>query len=49
MSVLIFARVLGWKLVRWKPSVSIVGAGGGFLDAVGGGGWDGGLNVDGVW
>jgi uncharacterized protein len=38
-SVLIFARVLGWKLVRWKPSVSIVGAGGGFLDAVGGGGW----------
>lgn len=39
MSVLIFARVLGWKLVRWKPSISIVGAGGGFLDAVGGGGW----------
>jgi hypothetical protein len=39
MSVLIFARVLGWKLDRWRPSIPIVGAGGGFLDAVGGGGW----------
>ena len=39
MSVLIFARGLGWKLDRLKPPIPIVGAGGGFLDAVGGGGW----------
>jgi uncharacterized membrane protein YfcA len=39
MSVLILARVLGWKLSRWRPSIPIIGAGGGFLDAVGGGGW----------
>lgn len=39
MSILILARVLGWKLDRWRPSIPIVGAGGGFLDAVGGGGW----------
>jgi uncharacterized protein len=39
MSVLILARVLGWKLDRWKPPIPIVGAGGGFLDSVGGGGW----------
>jgi uncharacterized membrane protein YfcA len=39
MSVLILARVLGWKLDRWRLSIPIVGAGGGFLDAVGGGGW----------
>jgi uncharacterized protein len=30
---------LGWKLDRWRPSIPIIGAGGGFLDAVGGGGW----------
>jgi uncharacterized protein len=39
MSVLILARMLGWKLDRWRPSIPIIGAGGGFLDAVGGGGW----------
>jgi uncharacterized membrane protein YfcA len=39
MSVLILARVLGWKLNQWRPPIPIVGAGGGFLDAVGGGGW----------
>ena len=39
MAVLIFARVSGWKLDRWKPPTPVVGAGGGFLDAVGGGGW----------
>jgi len=39
MSVVILARVLGWNLSRWKPPIPIVGAGGGFLDAVGGGGW----------
>ncbi|MGD9880382.1 MAG: sulfite exporter TauE/SafE family protein [Reyranella sp.] len=39
MSILILARVIGWKLDRWRPSTSIIGAGGGFLDAVGGGGW----------
>ena len=39
MAVLIFARVWGWKLDRWKPPTPVVGAGGGFLDAVGGGGW----------
>ncbi len=39
MSVIILARVLGWKLDRWRPSIPIIGAGGGFLDAVGGGGW----------
>ncbi len=39
MSVLILVRVLGWKLNRWKPPIPIVGAGGGFLDSVGGGGW----------
>ena len=39
MSVLILARVLGWKLDRWRLSIPLVGAGGGFLDAVGGGGW----------
>jgi len=39
MSILILARVLGWRLNRWKPPTPMVGAGGGFLDAVGGGGW----------
>ena len=39
MAVLIFARVSGWKLDRWKPPTMVVGGGGGFLDAVGGGGW----------
>jgi uncharacterized protein len=39
MSVLIFARVLGWNLYRWRPPVPIIGLGGGFLDALGGGGW----------
>jgi uncharacterized membrane protein YfcA len=39
MSAVILARVLGWKLDRWKPPIPMVGAGGGFLDAVGGGGW----------
>jgi uncharacterized protein len=39
MAVLILARVLGWKLDRWRPPILIVGAGGGFLDAIGGGGW----------
>jgi uncharacterized protein len=39
MAVLIFARVSGWKLDRWRPPTVVVGAGGGFLDAIGGGGW----------
>ena len=39
MSLLILARVLGWKLDRWRPPTPLVGAGGGFLDAIGGGGW----------
>ena len=36
---LIFARILGWKLQRWQPPAPFIGAGGGFLDAIGGGGW----------
>jgi hypothetical protein len=39
MAVLIFARVLGWSLKRWRPPTPLIGAGGGFLDAIGGGGW----------
>ena len=39
MAVLIFARVLGWGLKRWRPPTPVIGAGGGFLDAIGGGGW----------
>ena len=39
MAVLIFARVLGWGLRRWRPPTPLIGAGGGFLDAIGGGGW----------
>jgi len=39
MAGLILARILGWELKRWQPPTPIVGAGGGFLDAFGGGGW----------
>ena len=39
MAGLILARVLGWTPKRWQPPTPIVGAGGGFLDAFGGGGW----------
>jgi uncharacterized protein len=39
MAALIFARVRGWQLKRWQPPVPTIGAGGGFLDAIGGGGW----------
>ncbi len=39
MAVLIFARILGWGLKRWRPPTPVIGAGGGFLDAIGGGGW----------
>ncbi len=39
MAVLIFVRVLGRDKQRWKPPVPVLGAGGGFLDAIGGGGW----------
>ena len=39
MTGLILARILGWKLKRWKPPAPAIGAGGGFLDAIGGGGW----------
>jgi uncharacterized membrane protein YfcA len=39
MAVLIFVRVLGRERKRWKPPVPVLGAGGGFLDAIGGGGW----------
>jgi uncharacterized membrane protein YfcA len=39
MAVLIFVRVLGRERQRWKPPVPVLGAGGGFLDAIGGGGW----------
>ena len=39
MAMLIFARVLGWSLRRWHPPAAALGAVGGFLDAVGGGGW----------
>ena len=39
MSVLILARVAGWKLDQWRPPTPLVGAGGGFLDAIGSGGW----------
>jgi uncharacterized protein len=38
MAGLIFARILGWK-GRWHPPTPVIGASGGFLDAVGGGGW----------
>jgi uncharacterized membrane protein YfcA len=39
MAALIIARVAGWEFKRWQPPVPVVGASGGFLDAVGGGGW----------
>jgi uncharacterized membrane protein YfcA len=39
MAVLIFARVRGWNLKRHRPPTPVVGAAGGFLDAIGGGGW----------
>jgi uncharacterized protein len=39
MAGLILARIWGWKLKRWQPPAPLAGAGGGFLDAFGGGGW----------
>jgi uncharacterized membrane protein YfcA len=39
MASLIGARIAGWSFRRWKPPTPVVGGGGGFLDAVGGGGW----------
>jgi uncharacterized membrane protein YfcA len=39
MSAMILARVWGWRLRQWLPSIPALGAGGGFLDAAGGGGW----------
>jgi uncharacterized membrane protein YfcA len=39
MAVLILARVRGWNLKHNRPPTPVVGAAGGFLDAVGGGGW----------
>jgi uncharacterized protein len=39
MAVLIIARVLGWKFQQWHPPTPMIGAAGGFLDAIGGGGW----------
>jgi uncharacterized protein len=39
MAGLILTRILGWKLNRWQPPEPVIGAGGGFLDAIGGGGW----------
>ena len=39
MAGLILARIMGWKLKHWQPPVPVIGAVGGFLDAIGGGGW----------
>lgn len=39
MAALIMARVWGWKPKKFHPPAPVVGAGGGFLDAIGGGGW----------
>jgi uncharacterized protein len=39
MAVLIMLRLMGWSMKRWRPPVPAIGAGGGFLDAIGGGGW----------
>lgn len=39
MAVLIFARLNGWYLERFRPRTYAVGGAGGFLDAIGGGGW----------
>lgn len=39
MAVLIIARLAGRTLLRWHPPTPLLGLGGGFCDAVGGGGW----------
>jgi len=39
MALLIFARVLGWIRARRQLPVPALGGAGGFLDAIGGGGW----------
>jgi uncharacterized protein len=39
MAGLIFLRVMGREYRRWQPPIPAVGASGGFLDAIGGGGW----------
>jgi uncharacterized membrane protein YfcA len=39
MAGLILMRILGWRLKRWQPPTPVIGASGGFLDAIGGGGW----------
>ncbi len=39
MSAIIVARVLGRRFRQWRPRTPLLGAVGGFLDAVGGGGW----------
>ncbi|HYC49280.1 MAG TPA: sulfite exporter TauE/SafE family protein [Burkholderiales bacterium] len=39
MAGLIFARLRGRARAAWRPPTPAIGAGGGFLDAVGGGGW----------
>jgi uncharacterized membrane protein YfcA len=39
MAVLIFLRVWGWSLRKWRPPTPMIGGAGGFLDAIGGGGW----------
>ncbi len=39
MAILIFLRVRGWSFHRVKPPTQVVGVAGGFLDAIGGGGW----------
>jgi uncharacterized protein len=37
VSAIIVARALGWRPRKWSPPIPLVGAGGGFLDAAGGG------------
>lgn len=39
MAVLILARVRGWYLHNHRPPIPVMGTAGGFLDAIGGGGW----------
>jgi uncharacterized protein len=39
MAALIFARVMGKEMGRFRPPIPAVGASAGFLDAIGGGGW----------
>jgi uncharacterized protein len=39
MAGLILIRILDSQLQRWQPPAPVIGAGGGFLDAIGGGGW----------